>query len=426
MIRNNSSSSKRDNIIREYIFYSIIYLFGYELLQKTVGIPSYFVYIADLFYLFFLTRGIFNRKKIHFANIIIAYRLLLYMLIIIVCGWILNMVSVPNIITGLRGQYLCLSVFFASVMVLTVSDYHKIMRFFFYYQFVNVFLALYQYFVMGYYQDRNNGAFTGGMTQDIFCGALFLYYYNQYTLKHCKMWKIIFVVASCLFIAVVEEEKFIFLEIALIIGYKALLSKKNFKNLFVLIVCIATIPYAIIKMGEINGAYSSEAMQSTSGMYDNLTTPGAGFGLPRIGSSAVIQKMFFDDPMKTLFGLGVGACEKTEWGLADTSFLQQYGRLAYYNFSFQIILLQTGWLGMLLYLSFFTALLFSNIRQRRKAPKQLKYLYDMAILITIILFISIWYNQTLRWYFAILPFFLLALGPVITRQINEKNSSDIM
>ena len=421
MIRSNPSLSKRDNITRKYIFYSIIYLFGYELLQKNISIPSYFVYGADLFYLFFLTRSIFNIKRINLADITIAYRLLLYMSIIIVCGWILNMVSVPNMITGLRGLYLCFSVFFASVMVLTVSDYHKIMRFFFYYQFVNVFLALYQYYVLGYYQDRNNGAFTGGMTQDIFCGVLFLYYYNQYTLKQCKMWKIIFVVVSCLFIAVVEEEKFIFLEFALIIGYKALLSKKNFKNLFILIVCIATIPYAIEKTGEINGAYSSEAMQSTSGMYNNLTTPGAGFGLPRIGSTVIIQEMFFDSPIETLIGLGVGACEKTEWNMADTNFLQQYGHLAYYNFSIQIIFLQSGWLGLLLYLSFFMALLFSNIRQRRKAPKQLKNIYDIAILLTIILFISVWYNQTLRWYYAILPFFLLAWGPAVTRQIREGN-----
>lgn len=420
MIRNNPSLSKRDNITRKYIFYSIIYLFGYELLQKNIGVPSYFVYIADLFYLFFLTRGIFNVKRIRTANIMLAYCLLLCMLVIMICGWIINMVSVPNIITGLRGQYLCFTVFFASVMVLTVTDYHNIMKCFFYYQFVNVFFALYQYFVLGYYQDLNNGAFTGGMTQNIFCGMLFLYYYSLYTMKRCKTWKIIFVVISCLFIAIVEEEKFIFFEIALIVGYKALISKKNFKNLLVLAICAATIPYSIVKMGEINGDYSSEAMQSTSGMYDNLTTPGAGFGLPRIGSSAVIQEMFFDNSVKTIIGLGAGACEKTEWSMADTVFLQRYGQLAYYNFSFQIIFLQTGWLGLLLYLSFFIALLFSNIKQRRKAPEHLKYIYDMGIVLTIILFCTVWYNQTLRWYYAILPFFLLALGPVATRQIKEK------
>ena len=287
-----------------------------------------------------------------FADIFLAYCLLLGMLVVMVCGWVLNVVSIPNVITGLRGQYLCFSIFFASVMVLTLSDYHKIMKCFFYYQIINVFLALYQYFILGLHRDWNNGAFTGGMTQDIFCGVLFLYYYNQYALKRCKTWKMVFVIVSCLFIAVVEEEKFIFLEIALIVGYKALISKKNFKNILVLVFCAVVVPYAVDESGRINGDYSSTTMRDTYSMYEYLTTPGTGFGLPRIGSSVVIQEMFFDNPVKSFVGLGAGACEKTEWSMVDTSFLQRHGMLAYYNFSFQIIFLQTGWLGVLFYLSF--------------------------------------------------------------------------
>lgn len=79
---------------------------------------------------------------------------------------------------------------------------------------------------------------------------------------------------------------------------------------------------------------------------------GWGYGLPRIGSSSIIQEKFFESPVEHIFGIGLGSAIDNQFPFLDTSFFNKYRYLNFNWFSFQNLFLQTGWLGIILYVSF--------------------------------------------------------------------------
>lgn len=54
---------------------------------------------------------------------------------------------------------------------------------------------------------------------------------------------------------------------------------------------------------------------------------GWGYGLPRIGSSSIIQEKFFESPVEHIFGIGLGSAIDNQFPFLDTSFLTNIGIL---------------------------------------------------------------------------------------------------
>ena len=132
--------------------------------------------------------------------------------------------------------------------------------------------------------------------------------------------------------------------------------------------------------------------------------------------------MFFTDYFQYYFGLGMGKCEDASTlSFINTDFYNQYGWLEYTWFTFQINFLQTGWIGIFLFVMFLISILYINIRNKKKCPDNLKYYYDISIVITILCIMTIWYNATLRSYNTIIPFFVLSLGGIVNRYIASLN-----
>lgn len=123
------------------------------------------------------------------------------------------------------------------------------------------------------------------------------------------------------------------------------------------------------------------------------------------------KNMFFETPIEAFFGIGLGKATEANLPFLDTSFFTKYQYLNYNWFSFQNLFLQTGWVGITLYVSFFFSLLIYNLYQKYSAPVRYRYLYDITITIALICILVIWYNATLRLSYAIVPYFVLGLGP---------------
>lgn len=410
----------RDNSTRKTLLYCLGFFFILEFLVKNIGISDSGKYLIELTFLYFLCRGVYRPTTIHAIGINVPVTFIFLMLLELAVSTFVNSVSIGNTIVGILGHYLGFGVFLIATYVMTVADFKKLFRIFYYYQFVNLGTSLYQYLTLGYYQDLNNGAFTGGATQDFFCGILIVYYYTAYIRHEEPFRKCVFVLLSCFTIAVLQEEKFILAEIAIVVLYQAIIGKKNFKNLMIIIIFVMALPIVITKIGDINGEYASESLSSTTSINENLTDAGAGYGFPRVGSLPLISAMFFHNTQEELLGLGCGICENTTLSFADTYFIERYGHLNYYQYPIQLTFLQTGLIGVILYVGFFVSLLVYNIKRRFFAEEQYKTTYDLAVMINIICIALIWYNQTLKWYYAIMPFLFLSLGPTCTRQIKYK------
>lgn len=404
------------NFLSRKLVYFIIYynLFcGFAI--KNLGINKSCLFLIDILYIIILLIGNFKINKTDLKLPITIFALLLSTLFL---GVVLNGVDLPNFIWGLRNQYLSLILFFASASFLRIINIDKIFKFFFYFQILNLLCALYQYFILGYYADNNNGAFINGNGQDIFCGTLVTYYLYTYMNHKCKLWHFIFVIASSLIIAALEEEKFIFIETVLVFVYFYLTSKRlDLKKIVVAVVLIVIFAMGLNLLSNVGGMGSLEILTNKDAF---MAYQENAYALPRVGSSPILSKMFFFKDWQCLFGLGIGMCEESSTlSFIDSSFYDKYSWLNYNWFTFHISFLQTGWLGILLFISFFLSILIYNFRNKRKCPKELNYYYDISNIIIILCLITIWYNSTLRSYNSIIPYFAMSIGPIVNRQVNK-------
>lgn len=136
----------------------------------------------------------------------------------------------------------------------------------------------------------------------------------------------------------------------------------------------------------------------------------------RVSAVPHYTKHVFETPIEAFFGIGLGKATEANLPFGHI-FFTKYQYLNYNWFSFQNLFLQTGWVGITLYVSFFFSLLIYNLYQKYSAPVRYRYLYDITITIALICILVIWYNATLRLSYAIVPYFVLGLGPCVTREL---------
>jgi hypothetical protein len=410
-----------DNNIQEtrrIIFYALISFFVFGLFARNFGLHKNFCYVVEAFSVILLFRYPF---KINQSRLEMPFVIMIILFITSLLGVLINGVSPFNYIFGFRGQFLTMVFMFASAAYLSIKDYHRIFHLLYKFQYVNIVFAILQLVVFNASADANNGAFLGGATQDIFCGALMTYFFYAYNQKLVKFHKLLLVLTSCFFIAIIEDEKFIFVEAGVILIYFSVANGLNTRKLITAFLLLVAIVLGFRNLSE----GQADTLGGANNILDYSQTAGWGYGLPRVGSSVIIQKMFFDNPVKMLFGVGLGQGVETKLSFIDSSFYEKYGYLTYQLFSFQNVFLQTGWLGTIFYVGFFVSLLLYNFMRKKKAPAQYKYLYDMAITFTLLCTALIWYNQSLRIYFGIFPYFILGLGPCVTRQLMQKKLIDM-
>lgn len=397
----------------------VLFIVGYNLFCgfaiKNLAFNKACLFFIDILLVFILLKDNF---KIGQAGLRLPTAILGILFPVLFIGAVINGVEPINFIWGLRNQYLSLAIFFASASFLCLQDIDKLFKFFFYFQFLNLACALYQYFVLGYYMDTNNGAFINGNGQDIFCGVLIAWYLFNYTNRKCKLWQFVFVLLSSLLIAAIEEEKFIFIETIIIFFYYYITGKKlSFKKALTGIALVVVMVVASTVLTDINGSGSLEVLTNKEAF---MSYQENAFELPRVGSSQIISKLFFVEEWQNLFGLGLGMCEEsTTLSFISNDFYNKFGWLRYDWFTFHVNFLQTGWIGIVLFLSFFISILYVNWRNKKRCPDELKYYYDICIIIVFLCFMTIWYNATLRSYNSIIPLFVLSIGGVVTKQLES-------
>ena len=205
---------------RRVIYYALITFFAYELLAKNFGLNQSFCYISEIISIIILIY--YHPYKIKICKLELPFIIMITMYIMSIIGALLHSVNPFNYIFGFRGEYLSMVLLFASAAYLKIQDYHHIFHLFYKFQFLNIFFTLVQWLVYGYTEDLNNGAFTAGVAQDIFCGALMTYYFYAYHRGLVPLQKLLFILISCFFIAIIQDERFIFIEAGVILFYFSL------------------------------------------------------------------------------------------------------------------------------------------------------------------------------------------------------------
>lgn len=288
---------------------------------------------------------------------------------------------------------------------------------------INFAVVILQYF-SGYGQDYIGGIFgtskgcNGSLL--IFLCIVFAKTILSFMRGEEKMSKCIFVSVASLLVSTLSELKMFFILFILILFMASFMTAHSIKKtLFfafgaVLVVLFGTLLTVLYKDFTDFLSFDSLIKALTDTGYATDEDIGRFTALP------VISQRFLPGFFRKLFGLGLGNCDSSSLSMFNTPFFESHQTVHYSYFSYAFLFLETGFVGLALYASFFVASFFVS-RKLKKLEMADEFACQMSIILSVISLILLVYNSYLRMEIGFMLFFVLAL-PIISA--NEQRESD--
>ena len=287
---------------------------------------------------------------------------------------------------------------------------------------LNAIMCTFQYFIGGYRGDHCGGFFGTGNTNgwmNIFLCIITVYMISSYICGQSKIKPLLINCVLCAYIAALAEIKFYFFELAIIFILVIVLSKPSAKKIIAGVAGVMLL-LMLSQLVDVLWSSSSSDAFTLEGIRYYFSDKAYGYAsvgdLGRIGGIGRANDIFFDGN-NSLIGMGLGTCGY------GTSFFSRYGHLHYIWFSYLHVYLEQGWMGIILYILFFVAIIYSSrkIEKNTENPSGLTESITLfAQCIAVIGLILMWYNTTVTNYQAYFLFVAMAFPFAL---INEEKRS---
>ena len=325
---------------------------------------------------------------------------------------------------GFRNLFRFYLAFFAFVRIFNENhalNWLKIMDIVFW---INIGFSLVQYFFLGVRQDNLGGILgtaggTNGCTMLFFSIVLaksLLSTFNGAEKLHQCFLKCIAALLVCAF----AELKFFFFLFVFIVLISATLTRFSWKKVTLILICAMLVFWGVMILSSLfesfQGFFSLERLwiQATQMNYSSKND------LNRLSAIFVLSKTVMTNPLQVLFGLGLGNCDTSAFAICNTPFFESHSYLHYHYFAAPMIYLETGVVGLVIYLSFFITSLVLSYREYRSGRGNL-LLNQLAIIISVVCMINTFYDATMRNEAAYMAYFVLAM-PYFRMKTGGENS----
>ncbi len=406
----------------EWLTLWIIFLpFIWGTIFDLLHFPSAFKYSADVAWVLLLVLMTLHRKimihKTTYPILIVVLSFLVYCIIV----HIFHFQSPFYLLWGFRNNFRFYVFFFAVAKFLKQSDAEKVLKFLNGLFWVNAVVVLIQYFLLGYKQDFLGGVFgvqSGSNASTIIFLTIvlsysFIRYFNgiESTLL-CYTKSIIALIISTL-----AELKVFFVIFVMIVFLCAVMAKFTWKKVLILLLApiLVVIFSQILTMlfGFEDFLKLEKLWQlATQEHYSSEKTVNRLSAIPTLAKSIVVN---FED---RLFGLGLGNCDTSAFAICNTPFYQTYGFLRYTFFSGAFLFLEVGYIGLLLFVAILFLCFYLTVKRMRSGEGD-KLFCQLAIVMSALAVILIFYNASLRAESGYMVYFILAL-PFLANKRNIK------
>lgn len=391
-------------------------------------LPSFVKYTADFAWIVVLAFMIFKR------NIVLRKEwipFLVFVLVFFIYTFVIYMFNFQSLfyyLWGLRNNFRFYVFFFALITFLTTDDIETLFKFFDFLFWVNVAVSLLQYFVLGYERDYLGGIFgiqsgVNGFAIIFFlmitCKSLLMYMSQKESALKCF--------SKCgvtLLIAALAELKVYYVLFLLILGMSALLTSFSWKKLVAILVCVIAAIFGSVLLTilfDFDNVLSIKYIWELA-TQENYSQVGT---VNRLSAIPTLIKTVVSEVDDRIFGMGLGNCDTSAFAICNTPFYMKYESLRYSWFTCAFLFLETGYIGLIIYISFFVmCYILSNkvLKSRQGNPIYCR----MAMIMSVICVILTFYNNSLRAEAGYMSYFILAL-PFITDKANniDKNEYDL-
>ena len=119
--------------------------------------------------------------------------------------------------------------------------------------------------------------------------------------------------------------------------------------------------------------------------------------------------------------MGLCNCDTSTIPLFNTAFYDRYVDLHYSIFSISFMFIETGWIGLTLYISFFVACFIFALKSYIQKRGNLLF-NQIGIIMSLLCFVLLFYNSSLRTEAGYMIYFALSL-PFIAQMNADTNES---
>lgn len=392
-------------------------------LTELLPIPDAIKFLCDGFLVLLLLK-LFSQRFTKIDNYSMPFVVIVGLFFFItLVGYLFNYQSVFYYLWGLRNNIRMFVAFFAFAYLVDWEDAKGWIKALDVLFVINFAVVILQYF-SGYGQDYIGGIFgtskgcNGSLL--IFLCIVFAKTILSFMRGEEKMSKCIFVSVASLLVSTLSELKMFFILFILILFMASFVTAHSIKKtLFfafgaVLVVLFSTLLTVLYKDFTDFLSFDSLIKALTDTGYATDEDIGRFTALP------VISQRFLPGFFRKLFGLGLGNCDSSSLSMFNTPFFESHQTVHYSYFSYAFLFLETGFVGLALYASFFVASFFVS-RKLKKLEMADEFACQMSIILSVISLILLVYNSSLRMEIGFMLFFVLAL-PIISA--NEQRESD--
>lgn len=318
-------------------------------------------------------------------------------------GFLTNMVvtTTPLLyVFGLRNNVRFIALFLISSIVLNKSLISKFWSLFSIAFLFNALQVVIQYLVYGFTMDKIGGIFgtTIGSANTYMHIFLLVYVvmavvYNHY--NKLNFLNLVSIVAVVIFISAIAELKIMFIELIVVLLLSYLygqLTWRKIANLGVLFLIFGAlfsvaIPILYQLFPDFNNFFSlSKIIQTATNSYTGQQD------LSRLFAISDINKFFFHWALlPNLFGIGLGSAEVSNTSLLMSQFYLANSSSHYDWFSLAFLFIETGFLGLVLYLMPFGICWYILLKSRARDSY-----HSLSLVLLTLIPVIMMYNNTLR------------------------------
>lgn len=402
---------------RHLIEFQIYYLLVVEAAISLLHMPVFIKYLLDVNAIVIFVMGLpkvydmFRDRRFNAFNIYI----IIYMIAIVGIS-LMRYTPVGRVFWAARNNFFFILFFLVAAYTIKPKDYIRIMDNVTKLQFFNIACVFYERVFLGCFGDNIGGMFGIQYGCNTFLNV-YLFIINAYAIvsyvsKRFNIYMVGFVVLSSMIISVSAELKFFYIEFAVIILLMILLSRTSFRNAMVVIVTVVLLFVGVQVLSRISPE-SAKVLNNFEQFISYASETFEGQKISRMTAFAQVNDYFLRNrPKYVLFGYGFGYAESSNtFRWATSVFSVRYGSTGYRNLSASMNLIETGYVGIIAFITIFIWMFFSAQVQKSELPKN-KPMFVFVQIIAIMVIINIWYNSAIRLEVAYLTYFSL-IGVII-------------
>lgn len=402
------------------VFFFMPFLLAF--LTELLGLPSFIRHFMDIILaglcVMLATKRYFIIQNKAKPMIVLALTFFVYTLII----YLLNYQSFFYFIWGARNTFRFYIAFLIIVLFLSEDEAKNCLKILDVLFWVNFIAVVFQFLLLDVKQDVLGGIFgvashSNGYTliflSIVISKSLLCAFEGQESTAYC-------IVKSCasLLIAAMAEMKFYFFLFMILLVITACITHFTKKKLALVISAVIAVWIGSILLTlifeEFEDFWSFEKLWQSATKMNYSTTN----DVNRLSAIYVLSKNYVKDITQQLFGMGLGNCDTSDISIFNSVFYQNYSFLHYNWFTSAMMFLETGIVGLLIYVAFFALCFMGAIKQIKQKTGNLLFC-RMAIVMSIVSVIMLVYNESLKTEAGYMVYFVLALPFLAkTKQVN--------